>query len=123
MGPIQCKSVTCPPFPNFGKTIETRCNKRDQACVTAGKYENIEDCSCHEAFSVCKPKFITSYNDTFHEVEPYRIRGLSHRSILVGRIFVAFNRSLLWPIPFYEIFSDKNLHSMSYEQSVEIDSC
>lgn len=123
MGPIQCKSVTCPPFPNFGKTIETRCNKRDQACVTAGKYENIEDCSCHEAFSVCKPKFITSYNDTFHEVEPYRIRGLSHRSILVGRIFVAFNRSLLWPIPFYEFFSDKNLHSMSYEQSVEIDSC
>ena len=89
MGPIQCKSVTCPPFPDFGKRIETRCNKRDQACVTAGKYENIEDCSCHEAFSVCKPKFITSYNDTFHEVEPYRIRGLSHRSILVGRIFIA----------------------------------
>ena len=89
MGPIQCKSVTCPSLPNFGKRIETRCIKRDQACVTAGKYENIKDCSCYEASSVCKPKFITSYNDTFHEVEPQRIRSLSHRSILVDGRFVA----------------------------------
>ena len=80
MGPIQCKSVTCPSFPDFGKKIETRCLERDQACVTAGKYANIEDCSCQEAVSTCKPKFITSYNKTFHEFAPLRTRGLSRVS-------------------------------------------
>ena len=72
MGPIQCKSVTCPPFPDFGNKIVTKCTKRDQACVTGGKYENIEDCSCLKAVSTCRPKFIKNWNDTFHEIEPER---------------------------------------------------
>ena len=84
MGSIYCKAISCPPFPDFGKTIETWCYKRDQACVISGKYENIddryiEDCNCFEAVSRCKPKFITSYNDTFHEIAPPRDRVDSHR--------------------------------------------
>ena len=30
MAPIQCKSVTCPPFPDFGSKIVTKCTKRDK---------------------------------------------------------------------------------------------
>ena len=77
MMPIQCKSATCPTFPDFGKKIETRCKRRDEFCLTAGKYDNVDDCSCISAYSTCKPRFITSYNKTFHEVEPPRIRALS----------------------------------------------
>ena len=79
MGSIYCKAVSCPPFPDFGKTIETWCYKRDRVCEMSGKYENIEDCNCFEAVSRCKPKFITSYNDTFHEIQPPRTRVDSHR--------------------------------------------
>ena len=82
MGPIQCKSVTCPPFPDFGSKIVTKCTKRDQACVTSGKYEIIEDCSCLEAVSTCRPKFIRDWNETFHEIEPERTRGTSHNEFI-----------------------------------------
>ena len=80
MGSIYCKPIACPPFPDFGKKIKTWCYKRDQACVVSGKVENVlEDCNCFEAVSRCTPKFITSYNDTFHEIEPQRTRILSRR--------------------------------------------
>ena len=80
MGPVRCKSIKCPPFPDVAKEIETKCTQRDRACIAAGNYENEENCECHHAESVCKPEFITSYNKTFHEVEPQRKRSQSHKS-------------------------------------------
>ena len=77
MGPVRCQSVKCPPFPDVGREIETKCTQRDKACIAAGNYENVEDCECHVAESVCKPKFITSYNQTLHEIEPQRTRSQS----------------------------------------------
>ena len=77
MGPVRCEAVKCPPFPNIFKEIETKCTRRDRACIEAKNYENVEDCECHIAESTCKPELITSYNKT-HEVEPQRTRSQSH---------------------------------------------
>ena len=77
IGPVKCVSIFCP-LPDVGKEIETKCTRRDRACIAAGNYENEEDCECHIAESICKPEFITSYNQTLHEVEPLRTRNQSH---------------------------------------------
>ena len=95
MGPVRCESVKCPPFPDFVKEIETKCTRRDVACVAAGNYGNEpfneEDCECHVAETECKPEFITSYNQTLHQVEPQRIRSQSRKS---GSSYVAINRGI-----------------------------
>ena len=86
---IRCQPLICswPPLPDFGKKVWNKCIQRDDVCVAINlgvdvndlfensskpSYENHENCFCQEALSMCKPKFITSYNESFHEAAPPR---------------------------------------------------
>ena len=111
MGPVRCEAVKCPPFPNIFKEIETKCTRRDRACIEAKNYENVEDCECHIAESTCKPELITSYNKT-HEVEPQRTRSQSHHELF--EFHGSFERRLYY-------FIIKIIYFASTEFSIKIE--